>query len=122
MNLQPYTREDVLERIRKGLYPLARPVVKAIGAVAVVPVGTYSGEVRFEPGYPLHEPFCEVYWTRRKEYNEVETRRIADSGMMTATTIDGASRLKLEVPNPVVGCTYYVYFTPPSQAEVQRIP
>jgi DNA-binding winged helix-turn-helix (wHTH) protein len=114
MNLQPHTMEDLLARVSAGTYPLKRPLCKAIGAVADESVMQYSCEVSFERGYIPSAPFCEVYWTRSKQYNAEETERVRSAGMFLTWARDDRYHVRLDVAAPVRGCSYFVFYAPPA--------
>jgi len=116
-NYRPYTYEELMERIKKGVYEYKEPKCEACEWTIVYPTYELQHEFEFPENYEIENYYPDVVMGAARLKAEKELKRIKEGNMFTAEKIFDKWILKLKVPKPLQNHTYYIYYTPPKKNE-----
>lgn len=112
-NYRPYTYNELMERIKKGMYEYKKPICEACEWTIVYPTYELCHEFEFPENYEIEGYHPRVVIGKARLEAESELRRIKEGNMFTAEKIFDKWILKLKVPKPLQNHTYYTYYVPP---------
>jgi len=112
-NYRPYTYEELLERIGQGTYEYREPICEACEWTITHPTYELKSEFEFPEDYEIENYYPYVVSGVARQKVDDEIRRIKEGNMFAAEKIFDKWVLRLEVPKPIQGCTYYTYYVPP---------
>lgn len=112
-NWRPYTYEELLERIGQGTYEYKEPICEACEWTITHPTYELKSEFEFPENYEIENFYPYVVSGVPKIKVDNEIRRIKEANMFAAEKIFDKWTIRLEVPKPIQGYTYYTYYVPP---------
>jgi hypothetical protein len=112
-NCRPYSYEELLERINRETYEYKEPKCEACEWRISYPTYEFLHEFEFPEDYEIENYYPDVSMGDAKLKAENEVKRVKEGNMFTAERIFDKWILKLKVPKPLLGHTYYTYYLPP---------
>ena len=116
----PYTYEELMQRIEAGTYEYNEPKCEACEWLVIYPTYELRHEFEFPENYEISEYHPEVVVGKEKLKAEDELKRIREQGMFSAEKIFDKWVLKLHVPKPLTNHIYYTYYLPPSEKQLEN--
>jgi len=116
----PYTYEELMQRIESGTYEYNEPKCEACEWLVIYPTYELQHEFEFPENYEITECHPEVVVGKEKLKAEDELKRIREEGMFSAEKIFDKWVLKLHVPKPLTNHIYYTFYLPPSEKQLEN--
>jgi len=112
-NYRPYTYEELLGRIEQGTYEYKEPICEACEWTITHPTYELKSEFEFPEDYEIENYYPYVVSGAARLKADSEIRRITEGNMFASEKMFDKWTLRLEVPKPIQGYTYYTYYVPP---------
>ncbi len=114
----PYTYEELMQRIEAGTYEYKEPKCEACEWLIAHPTVELQHISEFPENYEIKDIYPDVVYGREKVRAEKELERIIDEGMFTAEKVFDKWILTLSVKKPLLNHKYFVYYVPPREDEL----
>lgn len=112
-NTRPFTYEELIERINQGTYEYKESICEACEWSIAYPTAKFMFEIAFPENYEVEDCYVDVKKGKVDLKAENEVKRIKDGNMFSIEKLIDKWSMSLDVPKPLQGHTYYIYYVPP---------